>query len=89
MHWSFAIAQDIIEKRREKKHVIATGITPSGDIHVGNLREIIIGDAVHSALITMGVEAKLIYIADTFDPLRRRYSFLPQEYEAHVGKPLS
>ncbi|MDI6885982.1 MAG: lysine--tRNA ligase [archaeon] len=89
MHWSFAIAQEIMGKRKEKKHVVATGITPSGDIHVGNLREIIIGDAVHSALITRGVEAKLIYIADTFDPLRRRYSFLPQEYEAHVGKPLS
>ncbi len=89
MHWSFAIAQEIIEKRKEKKHVVATGITPSGAIHVGNLREIIIGDAVHSALITMGVEAKLIYIADTFDPLRRRYTFLPQGYEAHVGKSLS
>ena len=89
MHWSLAIAKDIVERRGEKKHVLATGITPSGDIHVGNLREIITGDAVHSALLNMGVEAKLIYVADTFDPLRRRYSFLPEEYEAHVGKPLS
>ncbi|MHC1610879.1 MAG: lysine--tRNA ligase [Candidatus Methanospirareceae archaeon] len=89
MHWSLAIAEDIIAKRKEKRHVVATGITPSGDIHVGNLREIIIGDAVHSALISMGVDARLIYIADTFDPLRRRYPFLPPEYEAHVGKPLS
>ncbi len=89
MHWSLAIAQDIVEKRKEKKHVVATGITPSGDIHVGNLREIITGDVVYSALIDMGVDARLIYIADTFDPLRRRYPFLPPEYEAHVGKPLS
>ncbi len=89
MHWSLAIAKDIVERREEKKHVLATGITPSGDIHVGNLREIITGDAVHSALVDMGVEAKLIYVADTFDPLRRRYSFLPEEYETHVGKPLS
>ncbi|MCW3132945.1 MAG: lysine--tRNA ligase [Methanophagales archaeon] len=89
MHWSLAIAKDIVERRKEKKHVVATGITPSGDIHVGNLREIVIGDAVHSALVDMGVEAKLLYVADTFDPLRRRYSFLPEEYETHVGKPLS
>jgi len=89
MHWSLAIAKDIVERRKEKKHVVATGITPSGDIHVGNLREIIIADAVHSAFVDMDVEAKLIYVADTFDPLRRRYSFLPEEYEAHVGKPLS
>ncbi|MEA1957257.1 MAG: lysine--tRNA ligase, partial [Euryarchaeota archaeon] len=84
MHWSLVIAKDIVERRKEKKHVVATGITPSGDIHVGNLREIITGDAVCSALVDMGVEAKLIYVADTFDPLRRRYPFLPEEYEAHV-----
>lgn len=89
MHWSLVIARDIVEKRKEKKHVVATGITPSGDIHVGNLREIITGDAVYNALRDMGVDARLIYIADTFDPLRRRYPFLPQEYEAHIGKPLS
>lgn len=89
MHWSLVIAKDIVERRKEKEHVVATGITPSGDIHVGNLREIITGDAVCSALVDMGVEAKLIYVADTFDPLRRRYPFLPEEYETHVGKPLS
>jgi lysyl-tRNA synthetase class 1 len=89
MHWSEAIARDIVAKRKVKQHVVATGITPSGDIHVGNLREIIVADAVHTALVDMGVDAQLIYVADTFDPLRRRYPFLPQEYEAHVGKPLS
>ena len=89
MHWSLAIAEDIVEKRKEKKHVVATGITPSGAIHVGNLREIIIADAVHAALLDMGVDARLIYVADTFDPLRRRYPFLPPEYETHIGKPLS
>ncbi|MBA5942052.1 MAG: lysine--tRNA ligase [Methanophagales archaeon] len=96
MHWSIAIAQEIVAKRKEKtEHVVATGITPSGAIHLGNLREIIIADAVTSAIIGVGADegveadAKLIYIADTFDPLRRRYSFLPPEYENHVGKPLS
>jgi lysyl-tRNA synthetase class 1 len=89
MHWSFAIAQDVIAKRKEQTHVVATGITPSGAIHVGNLREIIIADAVHSALVTTGVDARLIYVADSFDPLRRRYPFLPPDYETHIGKPLS
>jgi lysyl-tRNA synthetase class 1 len=89
MHWSLAIAKDIVEHRSEKRHVVATGITPSGAIHVGNLREIIIGDAVHSALLDMSGDAKLIYVADTFDPLRRRYPFLPADYEEYVGKVLS
>ncbi|RCV64074.1 lysyl-tRNA synthetase, class 1 [Methanophagales archaeon] len=89
MHWSKVIAKEIVDSRRETKQVIATGITPSGAIHVGNLREIIIGDAVHTALRDMDVDAKLIYIADTFDPLRRRYPFLPEDYETHVGKILT
>jgi lysyl-tRNA synthetase class 1 len=89
MHWSEAIARDIVAKRKEEQHVVATGITPSGAIHVGNLREIIVADAVHTALVKLGVDARLIYVADTFDPLRRRYPFLPLEYEAHVGKPIS
>ena len=89
MHWSEAIARDIIAKRKEERHVVATGITPSGAIHVGNLREIIVADAVHTALLALGVDARLIYVADSFDPLRRRYPFLPPEYEAHVGKPIS
>ncbi|MEA2075476.1 MAG: hypothetical protein U9O85_07060 [Euryarchaeota archaeon] len=55
MHWSLAIAQDIVSNREEKKHVVATGITPSGGIHVGNLREIITGDAVYNALRDSGV----------------------------------
>ncbi len=89
MHWSEAIARDIIAKRDVTQHVVATGITPSGDILIGNLREIIVADAVHTALVDLGVDARLIYIADTYDPLRRRYPFLPPEYEAHIGKPLS
>ena len=89
MHWSKVIAKEIVDSRRETKHVVATGITPSGAIHVGNLREIIIGDAVYTALRDMDVDAKLIYVADTFDPLRRRYPFLPKDYETQVGKTLS
>ena len=89
MHWSKVIAEEIVDSRRETKHVVATGITPSGAIHVGNLREIIIGDAVYTALRDMDVDAKLIYVADTFDPLRRRYPFLPEDYETQVGKTLS
>lgn len=89
MHWSKVIAKEIVDSRCETKHVVATGITPSGAIHVGNLREIIIGDAVHTALRDMDVDAKLIYVADTFDPLRRRYPFLPEQYETQVGKILS
>ncbi len=72
------------------KLVVCCGITPSGPIHIGNLREVLTAEAVHRALKDMGKKSKLIYVADTFDPLRRVYPFLDQsKYEKFIGMPLS
>ncbi|MDY6960122.1 MAG: lysine--tRNA ligase, partial [Halobacteriota archaeon] len=87
IHWADAIAKKIIEGG--KKQVVATGITPSGNIHIGNLREVMTADAVYRALLDAGGDVRLIYIADTFDPLRKVYSFLPDSYEEYVGHPIS
>ncbi len=86
-HWADVIAENLL--LRGENHVIATGITPSGPIHIGNLREMLTADAVRRAIIDKGGEAEMVYVADTFDPLRKRYPFLPKEYEDYVGMPLS
>jgi len=87
VHWADVVAEKLAEKARE--HVLATAITPSGPIHVGNLREVMTTEAVYRALKDRGMKAKLIYIGDTFDPLRKVYPFLPESYKEHVGKPLA
>lgn len=54
------------------------------------MREVVTADAIVRALAERGKRPKFIYIADTFDPLRRVYPFLDAEtYKEHVGKPLS
>ncbi len=71
-------------------HEISTGISPSGEIHIGNLREVITADVVFRALQERGVEVVLDYVADNFDPLRKVYPFLDASvYTPHIGKPLS
>lgn len=94
MHWADVLAAQLLE--RGAKHTFATAITPSGPIHVGNMREVLTGDAVHRALRRLAeqrgqqVETEFIYIADSYDPLRKVYPFLdPAKYEKEVGKPLS
>ena len=87
MHWAEVFAEELLKK--QKKHVLATGITPSGPIHIGNMREILTTDAVYRCLIEKDGKAEFIYIADDFDPLRKVYPYLPKEYEKHVGKPIS
>jgi lysyl-tRNA synthetase class 1 len=86
IHWADVIAQKLEDCG---PHTIATGITPSGPVHIGNMREVMTADAVYRALLDRGVEARLIYIADTYDRLRRLYPFLPESFKEHVGKPLS
>ena len=86
-HWADLVADELLKLRMD--HRIATGITPSGPIHIGNLREMLTADAVRRAIVDKGGEVEIVYVADTFDPLRRRYPFLPKEYEYYVGMPLS
>ncbi|MDD1767786.1 MAG: lysine--tRNA ligase, partial [Methanomassiliicoccales archaeon] len=86
MHWADVIANTLVSRGR--KHLISTGISPSGFIHVGSLREAITAEAVRKAADEHDADAKLIYLVDSFDPLRRRYAFLPESYEQEIGKPL-
>jgi lysyl-tRNA synthetase class 1 len=87
MHWADVLAEELLKK--QTKHVLATGITPSGPIHIGNMREILTTDAVYRCLIEKGGDAEFIYICDDYDPLRKVYPHLPSTYEQYVGKPLS
>ncbi len=87
IHWADVIAENVLA--RGKKHTVASGITPSGAIHIGNMREVVTADTVYRALRDKGADVRLIYIADTYDPLRKVYPFLSKDYENHVGKPLS
>ncbi|RLF50922.1 MAG: lysine--tRNA ligase [Thermoplasmata archaeon] len=87
VHWADVVAEKLAEKK--DKHVLATAITPSGPIHVGNLREVMTTEAIYRALKDRGIKAELIYIGDTFDPLRKLYPFLPSHYEKYVGMPLA
>ena len=86
MHWADVIAKEVAEKNDHP--IIATGISPTGILHVGSLREAITGESVRSALKGMGSDVKLIYLIDSFDPLRKRYDFLPEEFEKYVGMPI-
>lgn len=86
MHWADVLADELIKKN--KKHVLATGITPSGPIHIGNMREVLTTDAVYRSLVEKGAEAEFIYIADDFDHLRKVYPYLSKSYEKYVGTPI-
>ena len=88
-HWADEIAGQILADR-PGHHEISTGISPSGEIHIGNLREVITADVVYRALKERGADIVFDYVADNFDPLRKVYPFLDASvYEPLIGCPLS
>ena len=91
MHWSEKIAKKIIEKNPNKEeYICATGISPSGSVHIGNFRDIATSYFVVKALRKMGKKAKLLHSWDEFDRLRKvpaNVAKIKPEMESYIGRP--
>lgn len=87
-HWA-DIAADKVVARGVPAPVVATGISPSGEFHVGHLREILTGDSMARVLRERGLSARLVFIVDDVDPLRKVSPFLDGAvYAPLVGRSL-
>src|SRR5262249_50016326 len=69
--------------------VCQSGISPSGPIHLGNMREIISVHLVCEELRVRGWPVIHIHSWDDFDRLRKVPSNAPASMEQYVGSPLS
>lgn len=90
-HWVDRFVDDLLSELAPagQQWTVATGISPSGPFHVGHLREILTGDAVARCLRERGHAARMVFIVDNLDPLRKVYPFLdPEVYGPLVGSPL-
>jgi lysyl-tRNA synthetase class 1 len=77
-HWADETADKIIREKGDKaRYTCASGITPSGTVHVGNFREIISVDLVARALRSKGKKARFIYSWDDFDVFRKVPANMP------------
>ena len=79
---------DIIQAFPDGPIVLSSGISPSASYHIGHFREIMTADALTWGLKRAGRDARHVHVVDNFDPLRKRYPFLPESYEAYVGWPI-
>jgi lysyl-tRNA synthetase class 1 len=81
-HWADETAAKIIREKGEKDlYTCASGITPSGTVHVGNFREIISVDLVVRSLRDMGKKARFIYSWDDYDVFRKVPKNMPRQEE--------
>jgi lysyl-tRNA synthetase class 1 len=77
------------KKDETSKIICASGISPSGPIHLGNLREIITVHLITEELRRRGRDAEHIHSWDDFDRLRKVPAGVPQSFEQFIGKPIS
>ena len=87
-YWLNALLDEIEARKQGGRILVASGITPSGPYHVGHAREILTAEAVRRGLEVRGREALHIHNVDDSDALRKRYPYLPEKFEAQVGKPV-
>src|SRR5215203_1243225 len=84
-----AWAERVADSLGAGPHVVVSGISVSGNIHAGNLREVLVAEAVANALRQRGEKVRFIFHADTIDPLRKIAPGIPQSYEEYIGHSLS
>ena len=68
--------------------IINDSKTPSGRVHVGALRGVLIHDAIFRTLRAKGIEARYLFGVDDYDPLDEIPAGKGGHFEKYLGQPL-
>ncbi|MCL2705089.1 MAG: lysine--tRNA ligase [Spirochaetaceae bacterium] len=96
-HWADINADKIIRERKKflgtdkDFFICASGITPSGTVHIGNFREIISVELVVRALKDKGEKVKFLYSWDDYDVFRKVPANMPdnENLEKYLRFPIT
>jgi len=67
----------------------ASGISPSGPVHLGNLRELMVPHLIADEVRRDGAPCRHILSWDDYDRFRRVPAGFPAEFAEHIGRPLT
>jgi len=93
--WEDALAEQVLAARAERgidpaqPIVCASGISPSGPIHLGNLREVFTTHLVAEALRRRGANVVHLHSWDDYDRFRKVPAGVDPAFERYVGMPLA
>jgi lysyl-tRNA synthetase class 1 len=65
----------------------SSGISPSGPIHLGNLREFLMPHFVADELRRRGVQVRHLHVWDDYDRFRKVPAGVDPSYAEHIGRP--
>jgi lysyl-tRNA synthetase class 1 len=91
--WVSRLADQVIaeaERRAPGKPVVcASGLSPSGPIHLGNLREVMVPHLVADEIKRRGVPCEHLLSWDDYDRFRKVPAGIDPAWSEHIGKPLT
>jgi len=89
-HWSELFTDEVLEVFPDEEiYTCAAGISPSGIIHFGNLRDVVTSLGVFQELKNRGKKVKIIFSWDDFDRFRKVPVGVDSSFEEYIGLPLS
>jgi lysyl-tRNA synthetase class 1 len=91
--WVARTAAEVIAEG-ERRHpggvpTCASGISPSGSVHLGNLRELMTPHLVADEVRRSGHSCRHILSWDDYDRFRRVPAGFPASFAEHIGRPLT
>ena len=99
LFWADQTADEVIQRKKFhyldkpipkfREHVVKTAASLSGVLHIGRLSDTIRCDSVYKILGERKKAAKLIWIADNMDPLRKVPKGVPESYSKYIGVPVT
>ncbi|MFI6078360.1 lysine--tRNA ligase [Actinoplanes sp. NPDC051343] len=91
--WVSRFADEVIaeaDRRAPGKPIVcASGLSPSGPIHLGNLREVMTPHLVADEIRRRGRECVHIISWDDYDRYRKVPAGIDEAWAEHIGKPLT
>jgi lysyl-tRNA synthetase class 1 len=91
--WVNRYADEVIAEAQRrspgKPIVCASGLSPSGPIHLGNLREVMTPHLVADEIRRRGHEVEHLISWDDFDRFRKVPAGIDPSWAEHIGKPLT
>ncbi len=85
---------ELVRAEGERRHpgeapTCASGISPSGPVHLGNLRELMVPHLIADEVRRGGAPCRHILSWDDYDRFRRVPAGFPAEFAEYVGRPLT
>lgn len=88
MYWSDKLALQIIKSEKHKPYWVDDMKTPSGRIHVGALRGVIVHDLLHRSLKKLGMAVTYTWVFNDMDPMDGFPHYLQESFRKFMGYPL-